>query len=83
MSYRDEVAAIPQAESGQRFAPEQVLTPDQLGHMLHVHSKTIIAMAKEGRLPHIAVGSGTTRRHIRFLLSDVLQHLREKESVGR
>jgi len=35
---------------------EQLLKPEQVATMLNVARKTVVNMAREGRLPHVRVG---------------------------
>jgi excisionase family DNA binding protein len=58
----------------------QLLTAEQLSELLQVHPKTIYLLARQGRIPRIAVS-----RAIRFDLVAVLEALnkQEKERLER
>jgi len=45
---------------------EQLLKPEQVATLLNVARKTVVNMAREGRLPHVRVG-----RYYRFDVAEI------------
>ena len=43
-----------------------LMTASDLAEVLRLHRKTVLRLAREGRLPAVQVGGGESRHHLRF-----------------
>jgi excisionase family DNA binding protein len=54
---------------------DRLLTTQELSDYLGVSPRTVQRMAEQGALPYLRVG-GPIRGRLRFLVADVVEHLR-------
>jgi excisionase family DNA binding protein len=60
-----------------QFLPEAYRSAEEVALFLLVHPKTILRMAREGKIPAHPFGDGRRRRW-RFLISEVDAYMRER-----
>jgi excisionase family DNA binding protein len=66
----------PQSPAGDRAAIEKLLTAEQVAEVLQLHPRTVIRMARQGRLPSLRVCG-----RVRFLASDIASWLAARRTA--
>jgi len=55
---------------------DEILDPDQVGEMLHIHPRTIVRLANQGKLPGFKVGS-----QWRFRREAIHEYIKNQEQL--
>lgn len=68
------MSTVPQVEKQQGGAPEPYVRAERAAEFLRLSARTILRMARDGRLPGHSLGYGA-RKVWRFRISELEQHL--------